>query len=219
MKFSRIGNSKRLVQRHSRAFHDATLLTPCSERPCTFRRKLPGRSTREKYKTRDKDKADFAQLAIFLRLIDSFKCTHPFLFALQQVESAGSLDARKEPNRMRAYKPLDQSDVARDLAARIFRRARRSTRGGRPFRGKRLLALKHKINRLTFPSTPTRFKTESELSQTAHYQCHLTIHQVGLSFLSFYEVWKTNKSTDTPPHSSLLDKMAYEFPPTAVVES
>lgn len=42
---------------------------------------------------------------------------------------------------MGAYKPLDQGDVARDLAARIFRRARRSTRGGRPFRRKRLLAL------------------------------------------------------------------------------
>lgn len=65
----------------------------------------------------------------------------PFLFALQQVESACSLDARKEPDRMGAYKPLDQGDVARDLAARIFRRARRSTRGGRPFRRKRLLAL------------------------------------------------------------------------------
>lgn len=216
MKFSRIGNSKRLVQQHSRAFHDATLLIPCSERPCTFGGKLPGRSTREKYKTRDKDKADFTQLAIFLRLIDSFKCTHPFLFALQQVESAGSLDARKEPNRMRSYKPLDQSDVARDLAARIFRRARRSTRGGRPFRGKRLLALKHKVNRLTFPSTPTRFK--SELSQTAYHQYHLTIHQAGLSFLSFYEFCKTNKSPNSPTRSSLLNKMTHEFPPTAVVE-
>lgn len=206
MKFSRIGNSKRLVQQHSRAFHDATLSTPCSERPCTFRGKLPGRSTREKYKTRDKDKADFAQLAIFLRLIDSLKCTHPFLFALQQVESAGSLDARKEPNRMRAYKPLDQSDVARDLAARIFRRARRSTRGGRPFRGKRLLALKHKVNRLTFPPTPTCSKTESELFQTAHHQYHLTIHQVGLSFLSFYEFWKTNKKEHKYPNSFLFVK-------------
>lgn len=95
--------------------------------------------------------------AIFLRLIDSLKCTHPFLFALQQVESACSLDARKEPDRMGAYKPLDQSDVARDLAARIFRRARRSTRGGRPLRGKRLLALKTSILRynpsFNFPSS------------------------------------------------------------------
>lgn len=90
-------------------------------------------------------------VAIFLRLIDSLKCTHPFLFALQQVESACSLDARKEPDRMGAYKPLDQSDVARDLAARIFRRARRSTRGGRPFRGKRLLALKTLIPLILLP--------------------------------------------------------------------
>lgn len=82
------------------------------------------------------------RLGIFLRLIDSLKCTHPFLFALQQVESAGPLDARKEPDRMRAYKPLDQGDVAGDLAARIFCRGRRSTGGRRAFRGQRLLALK-----------------------------------------------------------------------------
>lgn len=108
------------------------------------------RSRREGKRGRRKKKG-FDQVAIFLRLIDPLKCTHPFLFALQQVESACSLDARKEPDRMGAYKPLDQGDVARDLAARIFRRARRSTRGGRPFRGKRLLALKTLIPLILLP--------------------------------------------------------------------
>lgn len=42
---------------------------------------------------------------------------------------------------MGAYKPLDQSDVAGDLAARIFRGAGRSSRGRGAIRGQRLLAL------------------------------------------------------------------------------
>lgn len=59
---------------------------------------------------------------------------------------------------MGAYKPLDQGDVARDLAARIFRRARRSTRGGRPLRGKRLLALKTSILRyIILLNSPSSF--------------------------------------------------------------
>lgn len=110
-------------------------------------------------------------VAIFLRLIDSLKCTHPFLFALQQVESACSLDARKEPDRMGAYKPLDQSDVARDLAARIFRRARRSTRGGRPFRGKRLLALKTLIPLILLP-LPLKTDTYGDLSRSPLLRFH-----------------------------------------------